>query len=121
MEVMYTILLAMLLIGEALALWAGMHWLSKGGNDWASYKNTVLLLLDAACGLLLMLGYAFRLPEAIFWVVFTVMVVTHALREYEYLSLKPHPFCSNLPLFMMNNIKLVLSMSTAVIRLTLIS
>lgn len=116
---MYTILLAMLLIGEALALWAGRRWFSSGGNGWSSPKNDALLLLDAVCGLLLLLGWAFKLPEAIFWAVFAAVVASHALREYEYLALKPHPFCSNLPLFMMNNIKLVLSMSTAVIRLTL--
>lgn len=120
MEVMYTILLAMLLIGEALTLWAGMHGFSRGGDGWSSPKNNALLLLDAICGLYLLLGLIIKLPEVIFWFVFAVIVTSHALREYEYLSLKPHSFCSNLPLFMMNNIKLVLSMSTAVIRLTFI-
>ncbi len=118
---MYAILLAMLLIGEALALWVGMRWFSHGDNGWPSLKNSALMLLDAACGLLLLLGWAFKLPEFIFWVVFVAVVASHALREYEYLTLKPHPFCSNLPLFMMNNIKIVLSMSTAVIHLTFIS
>lgn len=117
---MYTILLSALLIGEALALWLGMHQFSNEGNGWTSRKNDALLLLDAACGFLLLLAWAFNLPETIFWVVFLTVITSHALREYEYLALKPYAFCSNLPLFMMNNLKIVLTMSTAVIRLTFI-
>ena len=117
---MYTILLAMLLIGEALALWIGMHLLSNEGNGWTSRKNDAFLLLDVFCGLLLLLGWLLKVPETIFWIVFILVVVSHSFREYEYLSLKKEAFCNNLPLFMVNNVKLVLSMSTAVIHLTLI-
>jgi hypothetical protein len=117
---MYNILLGLLLIGEALALWAGMHWLSNGENGWTSFKNDFFLFVDILSGSLLLLGWALNLSEIIFWVVFFIVVASHSFREYEYLTLQKKPFCSSLPLFIVNNLKIILSMSTAVIHLTFI-
>jgi hypothetical protein len=117
---MYTILLGLLLVGEAVALFVGTRVLSKGGNPWNSHKNSLLLSLDILCGTLLLLSLILRFPEIIFWIIFILVEVSHAFREYEYLSLQKQPFCSNLPLFMVNNVKIVLSLSTAVIHLTFI-
>ena len=117
---MYTILLGSLLVGEAAVLFIGMHVLSKGKNPWMSNKNSLLLFLDILCGTMLFLSLILRFPEIIFWIVFILVVFSHAFREYEYLSSKKQAFCSNLPLFMINNVKIVLSMSTAVIHLTFI-
>lgn len=117
---MYTILLGLLLIGEALALWAGMHWQAKGENGWTSLKNDLLLLADILCGIFILLGRALNLPELVFWIVFGIVIASHAFREYEYITFQKQPFCTNLPLFIVNNLKIILSMSTAVIHLTLI-
>jgi hypothetical protein len=117
---MYTILLGLLLVGEALALFVGMCVLSKGGNPWNTYKNFIFLFLDILCGTILLLSVLLKFPEVIFWIVFILVVLSHAFREYEYLSLQEQPFCNNLLLFMVNNVKIVLSMSTAVIHLTFI-
>jgi hypothetical protein len=117
---MYTILLGILLVGEAAALFIGMRVLGKGSNPWNSYKNSLLLFLDICCGTILLLSGLLKFPEIIFWIIFILVVLSHAFREYEYLSLQKQAFCSNLPLFMVNNIKIVLSLSTAVIHLTLI-
>ncbi len=117
---MYTIFLGILLVGEAAALFIGMRVLGKGGNPWNSHKNLLLLFLDILCGTILLLSLFLRFPEIIFWIIFILVEVSHAFREYEYLSMQKQPFCSNLPLFMINNVKIVLSLSTAVIHLTFI-
>jgi len=117
---MYTILLGILLVGEAAALLVGTRILGKNRSQWVSNKNSLLLLLDIFSGTLLLLSVLLRFPEIIYWFIFIVVVFSHAFREYEYLTLKNRPFCNNLPLFIINNIKIVLTMSTAVIHLTFI-
>ena len=117
---MYTILLGILLVGEAAALLIGTQLLGRKRSPWISAKNSLYLILDILSGTLLLLSMPLRLPEIVFWLIFAVVCVSHAFREYEYLSLQKEAFCSNLPLFIVNNVKIVLSMSTAVIHLTLI-
>jgi hypothetical protein len=117
---MYTILLGLLLVGEAAALLIGTRVINENANLWNSQKNFFLLYLDILCGTILLLTVLLKFPEVIFWTIFILVVLSHAFREYEYLSLQEQPFCSNLPLFMVNNIKIVLSLSTAVIHLTFI-
>jgi hypothetical protein len=117
---MYTILLGILLVGEAAALFIGMRVLSRNSNPWNSHKNSLLLFLDFLCGTILLVSLILRLPEVIFWIIFILVEVSHAFREYEFLSLREQPFCSNLPLFIVNNVKIVLSLSTAVIHMTFI-
>ena len=115
---MYTILPGILLIGEAAALLVGTRILGKSSKPWILSKNYLLLFLDIFCGTMLILSESLKFPEIIFWIIFIVVLLSHAFREYEYCSLQKSPFCSNLPLFMINNIKMVLTMSTAVIHLT---
>ena len=117
---MYTILLEILLVGEAAALFVGTRILGESSKQWISSKNTLLLFLDTFCGMTLILSESLKFPEIIFWIIFMVVVLSHTFREYEYLSLQKQPFCSNLPLFMVNNVKMVLSLSMAVIHLTFI-
>jgi hypothetical protein len=115
---MYTTLLGILLVGEAAVLLVGTRILGKSSNPWISSKNILLLFLDIFCGTMLLVSESRKFPEIIFWMIFIVVLVSHAFREYEYLSLQKQSFCSNLPLFMVNNVKIVLSLSTAVIHLT---
>ena len=117
---MYTILLGILLVGEAAALLVGTRILGKSRSPWISYKNSLFLLLDIISGTMVLLSLLFKFPEIIFWIIFSLVVLSHAFREYEYLSLQKQLFCSNLPLFIVNNVKMVLSLSTAVIHLTFI-
>ena len=117
---MYTTLLEILLVGEAMALYIGTLKFGQSSNPWISSKNILLLFLDIFCGTMLLVSEFWKFPEIIFWMIFMIVVISHAFREYEYLSLQKQPFCSNLPLFMVNNVKIVLSLSTAVIHLTFI-
>jgi hypothetical protein len=117
---MYTILLGILLVGEAAALLVGTRLINKSKNPWNTHKNSIFLFLDILCGTILLLSVFLKFPEAIFWIMFILVMLSHAFREYEYLSLQEQPFCSNLPLFIVNNVKIVLSLSTAVIHLTFI-
>ncbi len=117
---MYTILLGILLVGEAAALFVGTRILGKSSEPWTSFKKFLFLFLDIFCGTMLLVSETLKFPEIIFWIIFMVVVLSHAFREYEYLAFQKQPFCSNLPLFMVNNVKIVLSLSTAVIHLTFI-
>jgi hypothetical protein len=117
---MYTILLGLLLVGEAAILLIGIRVINKNNNPWNSHKNSLFLYLDILCGVILLLSVLLKFPELIFWAIFILVLISHTFREYEYLSLQKQPFCSNLLLFMVNNIKIVLSLSTAVIHLTFI-
>jgi 4-hydroxybenzoate polyprenyltransferase len=58
------------------------------------------------------LGFALFLIERkadpiYFYVILLTIILTHIYREYEYVSLKEAKFCFNLPLFILNNIKLM--------------
>jgi hypothetical protein len=117
---MYTILMGILLVGEAAALLVGTRILGKSSQLWISSKNHLLLFLELFCGSMIILSESFKFPGIFFWIIFIVVLLSHAFREYEYCSLQKSPFCSNMPLFMINNIKIVLTMSTTVIHLTFI-
>ena len=112
--------LAFLLLGEALALLFELLLISKGKSAWVDHKNILLLIIDIICGILLMASVIYQTSDGWFWLSLGMIYPTHAYREYEYLARGKNPFCSNLPLFIMNNIKIVLSASAAVIHLTFI-
>ena len=103
-----TLLTGLAIVGEALALLVGMHFLSGRHNPWISFKNDALLALDLFTGsafvfLALRSGVS---GHSIFWNVWGVALLTHAYRDWEYLAQAANQFCLNLPLFVVNNFKL---------------
>ena len=113
-------ILAILLLGESLALLFGVFLIGEGKKSWASNKNLLFLIVDIICGVLLLEFAIHQTSVSWFWLLLGIIYPTHAFREYEYLARVEAPFCSNLPLFIMNNIKIILSASAAVIRVTYI-
>lgn len=105
-----TILTSLLIGGEALALLIGMHFLSERPNLWISIKNDFLLLLDlvTALGLFLivMMNKDVTASNA-FYVFALVSLLSHAYRGWEYLACVPNKFCINVPLFIINDLKLL--------------
>lgn len=99
------------ILGEAFALILGMHLLSRGENPWATKKNNLLLGLDVLFGITFLWaifvddGY---LIQAILLGTTVIHILSHAYRSWEYGAKRPNPFCTNLPLFMVNDVKLIL-------------
>ena len=113
-----TLLTGLVVASEALALLVGMHFLREGGKAWPSVKNDLFLVLDIAAGLgLVYLALAQRgaaWPYA-FYIVVGVALLTHGYREWEYLAGAANAFCANAPLFVVNNLKLLGLVASAVL------
>jgi hypothetical protein len=113
-----TLLTGAVVAGEALALLVGMHLLSESDNAWLSAKNDFFLALDILAGLgLLYLALAHRgpaWPYALYSLA-GLALLTHGYREWEYLARAANPFCANLPLFVVNNLKLAGLLAVAIL------
>jgi hypothetical protein len=95
--------------GEALVLLVGMHILSKGPNPWITFKNDLLLAIDILTGLSLVYLVLSKLDFSLsvwFWPLAILILLTHSYREWEYLAHMTNAFCANLPLFVVNTLKL---------------
>jgi hypothetical protein len=100
----------LVVFGEALALLVGMHILSKRDNPWTSLKNDIFLATDIIAGLVLVV-FAFKqenlFSPAILWTITIILLVSHGYRDAEYFLDLENKFCSNVPLMIFNNVKLV--------------
>jgi hypothetical protein len=105
-----TLLTGLVIAGEAFALLVGMRFLSEGHNPWISFKNDLFLVLDIVAGLgLVYVALAHRgsgWPYALYSLV-GLALLTHGYREWEYLAGSSNAFCANVPLFIVNTVKLV--------------
>ncbi len=93
--------------GEALALLIGMN---ASSSEWARLKNNGLALLDLVTGaVLIYLLFARGDLDAllVFYVLLSVILISHGYREWEYVANRPNKFCENAPLFVVNGVKLV--------------
>jgi hypothetical protein len=104
-----TLLIGLVIAGEALALVVGKHVLSPGDNPWVSLKNDLFLGLDVVAGVGLVIVAASRdgpLAPGIFYALVFTALVTHGYRDWEVLARASNPFCANAPLYAVNNVKL---------------
>ncbi len=103
-----SILTGIIIVGEALALLVGMHFLSPRGNPWISFKNDLLIGIDIAAGIGLVYVVVANtdFSAGLFFILIGVSLLAHGYREWEYFSDVSAKFCINLPLFILNNIKL---------------
>lgn len=105
-----TILVGLIVAGEATALAVGMHIFKKSESPWISLKNDLLLALDVVVGLaLIFLAFSgVYFPQSEWVSIFIVIgLLTHIFRIWEYLAGRRSPFCGNRPLFIVNNLKFV--------------
>jgi len=105
-----TLLTALIICGEALALTVGMVLVQRGHNPWFTAKNAIILGLDLFLGgVLVYLVWLGNDPIGswIFTGAVLISLLTHTYRDLEYFSGQPHPFCANQPLFVVNNLKLL--------------
>ena len=105
-----TILVSLVVAGEAAALAVGMHLVKKSQSPWVSLKNDVLLALDVVDGLALIL-LAFddvNFPQPLLFPVFVIIgLLTHLYRMWEYQSGRTASFCGSRGLYIVNNLKLI--------------
>ena len=104
------VITGLVVFGEALAFLVGMHILSKRDNLWTSLKNDVFLATDIIAGLVLVY-FALKsdnvFAPAILWTVTIILITSHGYRDAEYFLDLENKFCSNMPLLIFNNVKLV--------------
>ena len=118
---MASLLTALTMAGEALALLVGIHVLSAGDNPWASIKNNLFLALDIVAGLgLLYLVLARRgAPTALYFLV-GLALLTHGYHEWEYMARASNALGANLPLFVVNSLKLAGLLAVAILAVRLV-
>ena len=117
-----SLLTGLTMVGEALALLVGMHILSTGDNPWVSVKNDLFLVLDVVAGLGLLYPVLARrtAPYGLYFLV-GLALLSHGYRVWEYLARAGNPFCANLPLFIVNDLKLAGLLVIAVLGVRLVS
>lgn len=98
-----------LLAGEAIFLLIGMNF-TEENNRWATPKNNWLALSDLLTGLGMI--YQAQNNQELYdsqtlYFYSSLSTLTHTYRECEYFKDKENKFCTNMPLFVMNNIKLL--------------
>ncbi len=105
-----TILVSMIVVGEAAALAVGMHIFKKSQSPWVSLKNDLLLALDVVVGLALifLVFDSTNFPQPIWFFVFVIIgLLTHLFRFWENLARQKNGFCGNRALLILNNLKLI--------------
>ncbi len=96
----------LVIAGEAAALLTGMYLFVRPASPWLTPKNNVLAVVDIITGtILIILAITGKSPD-LFYAIIVVALFTHAFRDWEYLASVEIPFVFNLPLFVVNNLKL---------------
>ena len=105
-----TILVSLIVAGEAAALAIGMHIFKKSQSPWVSLKNDLLLAFDVVVGLVLIIlaTNAENFPQPFWFPLFVVIgLITHLYRIWEYLAGRQSSFCGSRSLFIVNNFKFI--------------
>ena len=105
-EQLISFLLGLIIVGEAIFLFIGIYILGKKQNDWKTRFNLNTLLIDITFGMIII----FNAFEKMIFIVIAVaaLIITHLFREIEYFNTeKKNRFIFNLPLFIVNSIKLI--------------
>jgi hypothetical protein len=96
----------LVIVGEAAALLAGMHLFVRPASPWLTPKNNALAVIDIITGVIIVvLAIAGKSP-GLFYAAAALALITHSFRDWEYLTSAGFPFAFNLPLFIVNNLKL---------------
>lgn len=105
------LILGSVVTGEALALLVGMNLPSPRVSAWSTLKNNGLALVDVITGIVLIYVFWRKnvLDRSIYLIVFTLILVLHGYRSWEYFYIPFNRFCVNRPLFIVNNVKLFTS------------
>ncbi len=100
---------ALIIFVEALALFVGMEFFSDS-KVWLNSKNNILLLLDILIGFTFLFIFIYvkeYLDDTLVAVLAVISIVAHAFRELEYFMDVRNKFCFNIPLLIINSIKII--------------
>ena len=77
-------------------------------RSWLSVKNDVLIISDFILGVILLILLLKENPELITLslIIIGLLIISYLYRSVEYFLHPTDQFCSNIPLFMVNNLKL---------------
>lgn len=105
-----SLILGLVVTGEALALLVGMNLPSPGLSTWSTFKNNGLVLIDVITGIMI-IYFSWRkdIDNSIYQIVILLILILHSYRSWEYIYHPFNMFCVNLPLFIVNNVKLFFS------------
>ncbi len=108
---------ALLVLGEALALAIGMHLRGEPQSRWLSRKNDTLLALDGVTGagmlVTALVGGGDPVVGAVWSLMVSLAILGHVYRQWEAGRRNPAPlFCFNRPLVALNLLKLALLLVT---------
>jgi hypothetical protein len=104
------VLAGLIAVGEALALLIGMRLVGDRSNPWLTSRNDLFLALDIVLGaVLVVITMWWRDATASPFVIalLLVLLAAHGMRDWEVLAGVESRFCANLPLFTVNNVKIV--------------
>jgi uncharacterized membrane protein HdeD (DUF308 family) len=105
-EQITSLLLGLVIIGEAILLFIGMYLPRKKDNNWRNRFNLNTLLIDIAFGTIILFNAFEDMPFIILAV--SALFITHLYREIEYFKKdRKSRFITNVPLFVFNSIKLI--------------
>ena len=112
--------LGVLISGEASALFIGIYFVAEKGSSWLNPKNLLFLASDFVTGIFL-IAIIVSTKLNIFALLFTFLAIiigSHLLREIEYfIPFKNlEKFCFNLPLFIVNNFKMLIPIILFIMR-----
>ena len=100
----------LVMLGEAKVLFLGVRLAKLAKNPWFTPRNRILLGLDILFGFV-MLAFVFlgesTVVSILFWVVVCFSFLAHGYREWEYFTQRENRFCTGIPQFVVNNIKLI--------------
>lgn len=107
---------ALVVLGEALALGLGMDLIAGGDNPWVTDSNLILLLTDVGLGgLITYFAVASRETDKFAILAATGLMITHGYRAVEYFLGTANPFCANIWLFLLNDLKLIAAVAIIVL------
>jgi len=116
-------LVGLVVLGEALALLVGLGMMSRWESPWLTQKNVIFLASDIFLGMFLVWG-GFQPSSGLGRIMviagLVLLVVSHAYRTWAYAAGQLDPFCFNLPLFIVNNVKLTGLLGVSILALLLI-
>ena len=98
---------ALVVAGEAVALSIGILVVGRARDPWVTVPNVLYLAADILIGVMLLIRVFTGAADAT-WslILLSVIGLTHGARDLELLVRAAHPFCFNVPLAIVNNVKL---------------
>lgn len=109
----FALVLGLTVAGESIALLMGTTFSGFEGQEWQTPSNMFFMIIDIITGVAIIFLIFVKAELTNYPLVLSVFVVivimTHLFREMQYLLDIPNKYLKNRPLFIVNNLKLLLA------------